>query len=342
MSWQPRIATPAPSKEAIIRSMNLEEAQDWCNFLLFRPTSLPEGVSLERSMLRPEAPPDNEEDGAVSSYRCEYAGDGRRLRMKQFLYDFAPPAFDHPSLWKSDRVEPFIVGNHIGWLGSNYRKEQAACVCIDRTTVEISAIEGCFTDEELRGFCCDLHPACPAVRERILKTSFAELCYQWRHETPTTREVTGYWRHHRMHSSSRQTVFRAGNSPNDLPGRGIILPRDSGYYLNSLFVFGEVENPHEVHFLYEHIDDPGRYVRVLASPSAAVGGVPYPPILDEQTCSTRILKKKGYDIYHAFLDERFGQHDVVWRKDDLHILMMIKPTPWTDIAWLEKLLDEML
>ncbi|HEX4261882.1 MAG TPA: hypothetical protein VHY76_12360, partial [Acetobacteraceae bacterium] len=84
------------------------EAQSFLNFALFEPTHLPAGLRAAESRLRPEAqPPENEVGGPdqarawTASHRTEYSGSGRRLSVKQFLYDWAPPAYDHPSLWRT-------------------------------------------------------------------------------------------------------------------------------------------------------------------------------------------------------------------------------------------------
>ena len=130
--WVPKVAPSIESPEAEIRGMSWEESQEWCNFVLMKPTLLPEGVSLETAEMRPESPPgrrDGPKDSRLPSWtlsnrachRCVLAGKERRVRIKQYLYDWAPPAFDCPCLWLSPVVRHFFVGNDVGWLGTDFR-----------------------------------------------------------------------------------------------------------------------------------------------------------------------------------------------------------------------------
>ena len=150
--WHHCTAKSIDDENSKLRVLTWEEAQPWCNFVVLRPTELPSGLGVENLSLRPEAPPGrsdtfgmtgrpNWHDHNRCSLRFELVDAARRLRVKQFLYDWAPPAFDHPCLWKS-RNEPFAVGKNIGWLGMDYRKARGAAVSIDRTTVEASVYEG--------------------------------------------------------------------------------------------------------------------------------------------------------------------------------------------------------
>lgn len=69
--WVPKVAPSIQSPEAEIRSMSWEESQKWCNFVLMKPTLLPEGVSLETAAMRPESPPgrrDGPKDSRLPSW----------------------------------------------------------------------------------------------------------------------------------------------------------------------------------------------------------------------------------------------------------------------------------
>src|SRR5262249_54328688 len=93
--WLPRTAPSVQSSDAASRNLGWEEVQDWCNFVLLRPSSLPDGLMIAKTELRPEAPPGRPEGSKPadrpswtlsnrSAHRCELAGGGRRLRIKQF------------------------------------------------------------------------------------------------------------------------------------------------------------------------------------------------------------------------------------------------------------------
>ena len=351
--WEARTAPSIESKEAGVRSMEWGEAQSWCNFVLMRADAFPDDLSLVKAEVRPEAPPGRSLDPTGrhrpdwtqsnrAAHRSEFTGRDRRLRIKQFLYDYAPPAFDHPCLWESKDIRAFPVNDHIGWLGTDFRKLQAGSVCLDRTTIELSATEGAFSDEELQAICRGLKPAVPEARDSILQTPFADLCYQSRHEEPPIAVPVGYWAHKRS-ESLRVTALSAENIPAHVPGSGLSLPPDYGYRLNTAFVFGDPESPQEVDLVFEQAQDAGRYIRLLVSRSDAEQGLPYPPAREQrQPSSTRVLNINGLDVYHAYHDERYGQHEAVWQKNGLNMMLIVKPALWTDMTWFDNLLKEMV
>jgi hypothetical protein len=351
--WIARAASSLDSEEAEERGMEWQEAQGWCNFVLMRPVDLPSDLALEKTEVRPEAAP-GRADRALDSHRpdwtqsnraahrSELSGSGRRLRIKQFLYDYAPPAFDHPCLWESKGIRGFPVGDHLGWLGTDFRRRQAATVCFDRTTIELSVTEGAFPDEELQAICRGLRPAVPEARERILKTTFADLSYQSRYQEPPIAVPVGYWAHKRS-ASLQVTALRADDVPAHISTPGLSPPDDYGYRLNSAFIFGDPQRPQEVDLVFEHEQDAGRYVRVLASPQDAAEGLPFPPALEQRhPCSSRVLSINGLDVYHAYHDERYGQHEAVWQKNGLNIMLIVKPALWTNAEWFANLLEQMV
>jgi hypothetical protein len=280
--------------------------------------------------------------GTRSSYRCEYEGGGRRLRLKQFLYDWAPPAYDHPSLWIS-RNRTFPVGELLGWQGHDYRQVPAASVTIDRTTVEASFLDGAFSDEEIQALCRGLQPAVPSARAPLLQTSLAELSYQYRHPSAATIGVpVGYFDHHRRPRSLRQTAYAAALAPAALPGRDLLPPPDLGYTLDSVFVFGDPASPQEVEYLHAQTRSPGHDLRFLVTPISGDGAIHFPPSVDEQPCWSQLRKLRGRDVYHAYLDDRYGQHEALWQRGTLTIMLIVRPAVWTDTAWFLRLLEQVL
>jgi hypothetical protein len=338
------------SEESRVRAVRWEQVQPWCNFVVLRPHDLPPGVSVENLTLRPEAPPGRTgdltgrpdwHDHNRCSLRFEIAGNGRRLRVKQFLYDWAPPAFDHPCLWKS-RNEPFEVGTNIGWIGTDYRKVRAAAVSIDRTTVELSTYEGAFDDDELRVICRGMTPVDVDVRKRILATPVAELCYQSRHREQTIGVPCGYFAHERRPSTLEQAVYSASNVPAHLPGGEVVPPSGYGFRLNSAFVYGLQELPQEVDYLYEAEEPAARYLRLLVSRANQAGSIAYPPRLDLQPCSTEVVRIRGHEVHHAFLTERYGPHEAVWQANGHTFMLLTKPSTGTDSKWFNELLSQLL
>jgi hypothetical protein len=354
-TWVPKAAASIQSEEAEIRSMSWEESHEWCNFVLMKPTLLPAGVSVETAEMRPESPPGRREGPTDSRlptwtlsnracHRCVLAGKERRMRIKQYLYDWAPPAFDCPCLWLSPAVRPFFVGDDVGWLGTDFRGLPGASLYLDRTTVELSVLEGSFSDDELQEICRGLHPASLDARKRVLDTPLATLSYQSRHEEPPIAVPVGFWAHERKPESLQNRAFPAANVPPGLPGADIELPPDHGYALDSVFTYGDLANPDEVDFVYYQSDAPNLYLRVLASldNSSSQAGIRYSPALDRQPCRSEIIKIAGKSVFYAFSNEEVGPHEVVYQADGLNVMLLVKPAPHTSRSWFLGLLERVL
>ena len=213
---------------------------------------------------------------------------------------------------------------------------------IDRTTIELSTYEGTFDDEELRLVCRGMFPVDPDARNRILATPVAALCYQSRHREKTIGVPCGYFAHERRPPTLELAVYSAANVPAHLPGCKVMPPVAYGFRLNSVFVYGPHQMPQEVDYLYEADEPAARYLRLLISPASQPGGIAYPPRLDLQPCSTEVLCVRGNEVHHAFLTERYGPHEAVWRADGYHFMLLTKPSIDTDGKWFNVLLEQLL
>lgn len=314
-----------------------EEAQAAVNFVLFRPDPLPEGLLVEAASVRPEAPPRPDLNlgwtiGNRSAHRCELAGEGSRIRVKQFLYDWAPPAWDHPSL--TGAAVPFVVGGHVGWLGRDFRGSSAATVTLDRTTIELSVRDGECPEELLVALCQTLRPVSADARAAILRTPFGKLAYRSRHEDRTPSVPVGYWRHRRGPPDMPVRIHE--RVPLGVPGGNLAPPARLGFLLDTVQVFGGPPGPLEVEYLYADAADPGRTIRLLVSRAGAESPVRFPPTLEGQPCGVR----QG-DVHHAYGDARYGPHEAVWQADGLNVMLLTKPAPWTDRFWFDRLLTDM-
>jgi len=329
--WTPD-ALPAVATAGI----GWEEAQAAVNFVLFRFDPLPDGLQVEAASVRPEAPPPSDLKlgwaiGSRAAHRCDLVGRGLRIQVKQFLYDWAPPAWDHPSL--TGDTTPFVVGGHIGWLGRDFRGLDAATVTLDRTTIEISTREGMCPDALFVALCHALRPVSAEARAVILGTPFGRLSYRSRHPDRTPSVPVGYW-HHRRGPSDTQVRIHDRALPG-LPGSHIVPPARLGFTLDTVHVFGP-RSPLEVEYLYVDGADRGRTIRILVSPSGKDGGVRFPPVSEGQPCTVR----EG-DVYYAYGHPRYGPHEAVWQQDGLNVMLLAKPAPWTDHYWFERVLADM-
>lgn len=351
--WHPLVAPALDAPEAQIREMDSDEAQNWCNFILLKPADLPPGLSLRRPTMRPEAPPGRPSGVDLagrstwtisnrSAHKLDIEGEGRSLRVKQFLYDWAPPAFDHPSLWLSPVVQPFLRRNAVGWLGTDYRRLPAASVHLQRTMVEVSVTAGAFEADELIQLVRSLEPACPSAVDRIEQTPLAVLSYNRRHVSDMIAVPVGYWKHKREPAALLLEPLTSDEVQAAMPRAEIVPPPRLDYLLDTVFVVSDGQRLRESEYVYDLRDQPGQYLRVLSWDADASGSLEYPPTLDRQPCAHERLTLNGHDVYYARGTERYGPHEAVWTENQTIVMLLAKPADWTDAAWFHRLLAEMV
>lgn len=203
-----------------------------------------------------------------------------------------------------------------------------------RTMIEITVIEGSFSDEELIDLCKGLEPVDTKQMIQILNTPFAFLCYSNRHKKTASEVPLSYWKY------KRQTTWSMNSIPVSKALPPIHIPESYGYNLNSVFSFGTPAE--EIEYYYEHEKQPGSYIRVLVTPYGKEYSIPYPAILGDQTCKTQVLDIKNNIVYHVCLKEERGPHEVIFRQKDSVILLLVKPASWTSIQWLHQLLNDII
>ncbi len=119
--WKPKALDSASDLESTPPAVSPSDAQAACNFIIWVPDGLPNGCHFASATLRREAPPGPSTSSArtpwsqnnPSAYRFEIIGPGRRLRFKQFLYDWAFPTLDHPCLWESETRAVPVTGPYV-------------------------------------------------------------------------------------------------------------------------------------------------------------------------------------------------------------------------------------
>lgn len=167
-------------------------------------------------------------DANPSGYRTEISGGGRRLRLKQFLYDWAFPAADHPCLWGSE-TRPFEIGEgRVAWLGTDYLGHRPASARMARTTVELSVLEGEFSDEEIVALFAALRPAVPEVVASVLATPFRDLSYWARHAADMVSVPTGVFSFHRRGREHEGDWIPSGDVTAFLTEQGVPVSVEAG------------------------------------------------------------------------------------------------------------------
>lgn len=195
------------NKKIELTTCRPSEAQKQCNFVIFIPLSLPSGVVMREQSLRSESKIDsNRRENNRSTFRQVFEGTDRTLVIKQFLYDWAPPAYDYPCLWRNDEIataaeSPAPIGqfvnNNVLWFGKNYRKQEAATIEMDRTRIEMTFPKGAFSHQEIVLLSKSLTPVDAEIAKHLLRIPFSELSYSHRHEEPVVSVPVGFWKHSR-------------------------------------------------------------------------------------------------------------------------------------------------
>jgi len=350
----PRVAGSAEVEDGRIVERSWEAAQAWCNFVLFRPGSLPAGAEVRAPTLRPEAPPgrgngDHSQRAPWTatnraSHRCTIAWPEARVRVKQFLYDWAPPAFDHPSLWKSE-VRPFVAGERIGWLGVDYRGCAAASLHVHRTMIEVAVERGAATDEDLIAICRGLRCVSRSACERIDATPLAALAYAHRHPDPIIDVPVGYYRHRRdaAHALLHAFVPRAPSDvPPHLPGARIAARLAARYPVDSVFRIGERRARLGVDWVFRRAGDADTTLRLLATEDRVARPVAWPPEREPQPGRTETVAVGGVAVHHAWADERYGPHEAVWADAGETLVLLARPRTDANATWFRGLLDATL
>jgi hypothetical protein len=151
-----------------------EEAQAYLNVPLLWPdeAALPENTAITKLTARPEGPE------KWSSARIVVGGRGRRLRLKQYHFDWWRPTEVAAGLQRT--LGFYRTGEAVVAWGRDRRGRSAACMGWGRTTVELRIEQGTFVELELRHLLANLRPAVPEALPTLAAPPFHELSYHVR------------------------------------------------------------------------------------------------------------------------------------------------------------------
>lgn len=329
-----------------IRPVAAEAAQPMLNFPVLRPRYLPPDTRMTEALLRVEAPPT--EDDAIErgarppdwtsantcSYLMRFAGAGRRFRLKQFFYDWAPPACDHPPLW-AGAVRPVpSVPPYVTWIGTDFMERAGATSRINRTSVEMSIAEGAYTDEEIAAIFSGLEPVDGQAARVLESQSFAKLTYWSRHDLPVVNVPYGLFRFGRSDDAERG-AWASGA----LETPGIRQPRldpASGFVLDSTGLFGDAET-REVELIFTAPPGRGREVRFILQVGDR-GRIAWPPVASSHPANGETTTLDGAEAHIRFIDEAVGPWAAVFERAGTRALVMTSSAHGHDRAWFMDLL----
>ncbi len=302
--------------------LTLAQAQEHVNFLVFEPTALPPGCVVDHTTVRPEQPPGRPEgvsakdlgqtpwsEGNPSSVRTEVRGLGRSLRIKQFLYDWAPPAASVAALWDCPDLRPYECNKAVAWVGQDYRVARGAVVQFHRTQIEVSVLSGEWSDEELVSVLTGLREAEPEVGEGVRAAAFHELNYWLRYQLRPYKVPYGLYRHEhpRPYGIGKALVV---TKLEDLPGSWRLPLPASGWHFESAACFES-----EAEAVLVRADNPNDRIFVLTTACDHERALALPPTPEgmpaEILCQIRI---RDCDGWLAGLTARYGAWECRWEE----------------------------
>ncbi|MCP9489166.1 MAG: hypothetical protein MSC31_04750 [Solirubrobacteraceae bacterium MAG38_C4-C5] len=325
--------------------MAADEAQVWCNFPVLVPRGLPPETTIVTQTLRPECCPGRPagsagsrspwSEGNPSSYRFEIAGKGRKLRVKEFLYDWAPAAADQPCLWGGPTWAEPIHPDYVVWLGTDYMGHRGAYARIYRTSCELSVLAGTFSDEEIVTLYRTLEPVSPTHLALLGQQSFARLSYWARFRPRLVDPPHGLFRFRRPEDETYiwtddQDVVGSWGMPR------LDLQSPSGFRFDSAALFGSTGDAREVEVLFTSGEYRGREVRIVAQ-WAGCGRIDLPSRTEAHPCTFDTVIPNGDGVEVAFVDHRFGPHEAIWQDETRGVrgLLLTSAGPRMDRAWFE-------
>jgi hypothetical protein len=321
--WQPRTITDLTSDATGLVASSPEEAQHYCNFPIFFPDRLPAaGMHCNSFSLRKECIPGRTQacsDGRSSwskanncSIRFELTDGSTRIRLKQFLYDWAPPAADQPNLWKSVTCAHALTFPYVVWIGTDYKGHRGAYARMGRTSCELSVLEGEIADTRLVELYGALRVSGSSEQiTPIYEASLARLSYWSRYRPGLVNAPYALWRFRRSRQHEKYSWSDAPLTDYDDGLPLVTLAGFEDFELDSIGNFGAgTAREREVVFTAGH--DRGREVRVIYYRSGGDQDRLGPqPTLEGHPCTAQTMSIAGRQIRLAFISEHHGPYNAV-------------------------------
>lgn len=211
----------------------IQDAQKYVNFVILMPT-LPKSYILKNITIKKET---NEQR---SSIRFEIHSKGKVLRIKQFFYDWSIPLITADTNL-IHQGKSFEIDGIVGFLGMDYKGNQAACYCRWFTNIELSVIEGTFDEKEILMILKSLK----AVDKDSINTKGEQ--------TFTTCSYTARFNKSKWDSFdevSRVSWYESDKRMRIEDNLGIKLPNNHNEFFLDSIGYKEYDSGAEYHFLY--------------------------------------------------------------------------------------------
>jgi hypothetical protein len=286
---------------------------------------MPNDCDRYTATLRPEQPPgisfDGDHDEPESAFagwnpasiRIEIQGEERRLRIKQFLYDWAPPSASIAPLWGADSLEPFDCKYTVGWIGTDYKENRGASVQLDRTQVELSVLDGTFGNDELTDILSELTRSNPPAADRVRKVPFHGLNYwiRYRFQPPVLPHGVYEYRKRHPYTDAVPTApvaFRNGEAP--IP----LIPPSEEYILDSGVTFPDHS---AIECVYRNPENLSDHLWMVAAFEESEMAPELPPSQSDQQAETKPrTTARDTTVFLGALNDEYGAWEAFWEDGD--------------------------
>ncbi|OMC84912.1 hypothetical protein BK130_04685 [Viridibacillus sp. FSL H8-0123] len=158
-----------------------ELAQESVNFVILCPFNLPNDCSVKDISLKEET------RSSRSSIRFEISSKNRVVRVKQFYYDWGiPTVYADTNLVSPGKS--FEINGIVGFIGIDYKGNQAACYARWFTNVELSVLKGRFEEDELIRIIESFTPTGSFAIKKLGEKSYTTTSYTARYGIPKWQE----------------------------------------------------------------------------------------------------------------------------------------------------------
>ncbi|SHG46902.1 hypothetical protein [Halobaculum gomorrense] len=339
------------------RETTFADAAARANFVVHAPTTLPDDCAVEAVTYRHEQPPGRPEgvsaeelgqtpwsDGNPCSVRAVVRGDGRALRIKQFLYDWAPPAAGVAPLWRTPDPEPVDCGDAMGWLGTDYEGRRGACLQRERAQIEVSVTDGEFDAGDLSAVVSGFAPADAAASRGVRQAPFHALNYWVRFGCRPPGVPHGLWDHSEPRPYDESHPVSLASLAYDPPVRPLVpvgagggsYNRDDGdrddthdrFVLDSALAFPEAD---AVELVFRNRANASDHLWITAAGPDSPLAPDFPPEPADQSAETRErVSLRGTDAYHAALTEEHGAWEALWAEEGVRYAAWAGPSAALD------------
>ena len=216
----------------------IQNAQQFTNFVILLP-KLPARYVLKKITLKKETSEQR------SSIRFEIHSKGNILRIKQFFYDWSIPVITADSNLVH-QGKAFEIDGIVGFIGTDYKGNQAACFSRWFTTIELSVIKGTFDVNELLMIIKSLKAVDENAVRNIGEQSFTTCSY-------TARFNKSKWG--TDDEISRVCWYEPNKGIGMIEKLGMKLPQEHHEYFLDSIGYKEHDCGAEYHFLYRSKED---------------------------------------------------------------------------------------